>query len=120
LDGRQYGKEIVPTDDRTRMGGRDHTSGMGFQLHASERIQVVHSADASSDRSGKIGEAVSRHCNRAIAASVIAVIPVRRVGSGNGAKNGECGEGSATPVRSLSTTFAGSYAPSQKITAGIL
>jgi hypothetical protein len=39
------------------MGGRDHPSGMGFQLHASERIQVVHSANAGSDGAGKVGEA---------------------------------------------------------------
>ena len=60
------------------------------------------------------------YCSSAIAASVMAVTPVRRVGSGDGAKNGECAEGSATPVRSLSATFAGSYAPSQKMTAGMV
>lgn len=48
------------------------------------------------------------YCSSAKAASVIAVTPVRRVSSGSGAKKGECGEGSATPVCSLSATFAGS------------
>ena len=48
------------------------------------------------------------YCRNAKAASVMAVTPVRRVGSGSGAKKGECGEGSATPVRSLLATFAGS------------
>src|SRR2546422_4303901 len=52
-------------------------------------------------------------------AAVIALTPVRIVGSGKGAKSAECSDGSGVPVSLLSLTFGGSTAPSQKIVVGI-
>jgi hypothetical protein len=54
IDGRHYDKEVVPGHDRTRVGDRDHPAGMGFQLYASKRIQIVHSIIAGSGCSGEI------------------------------------------------------------------
>ena len=53
-------------------------------------------------------------------AAVIALMPVRNVGSGRGWNKLECSEGSGLPDCRLAATFAGSTAPSQNITLGIL
>src|SRR5882724_4089275 len=52
-------------------------------------------------------------------AEVIALTPVRSVGSGNGANNAECSEGKGVPVARLCFTFSGSTAPREKSTEGI-
>src|SRR4026209_2262253 len=52
-------------------------------------------------------------------AAVIAFTPARMVGSGTGANNAECSDGTGFPVRLLSARTFASVAPSQNITAGI-
>lgn len=52
-------------------------------------------------------------------AVVIALIPVRRVGSGSGSNKLECSEGSVLPDFLAASTRAGSTAPSQNMKAGI-
>lgn len=53
-------------------------------------------------------------------AKVMALTPVRSVGSGNGANKAECSEGNGLPVCLLSFTLSGSAAPSQKAVVGIV
>lgn len=52
-------------------------------------------------------------------ALVMALTPVRRVGSGMGAHRAECTPGSGTPVRWLSANFSESTAPSVNWQMGI-
>ncbi len=59
------------------------------------------------------------YCNRLVAAAVMAVTPVRRVGSGSGSKRLVCMPGSVWPAACAAASFAGSMAPSRKYTTGI-
>jgi len=52
-------------------------------------------------------------------AVVIALIPVRRVGSGSGSNKLECRDGRGFPDFLLASTLDGSIAPSQNMKAGI-
>src|SRR5437762_548648 len=53
-------------------------------------------------------------------AEVIALIPVRRVGSGCGSNKLECSDGKGLPDFMAASTLEGSTAPSQNMNAGIL
>src|SRR5437763_10402121 len=50
---------------------------------------------------------------------VMALTPVRSVGSGNGSNRAECSDGNGVPVSLLRFIFAGSTAPNQKSVEGI-
>src|SRR6266705_3205561 len=52
-------------------------------------------------------------------AAVIALTPVRRVGSGSGSNRLECSDGSGLPDFRLASTLDGSIAPSQNMKDGI-
>lgn len=54
-----------------------------------------------------------------ITAVVIALIPVRRVGSGSGSNKLECSDGRGFPDFLAASTLAGSTAPNQNMKAGI-
>src|ERR1700679_2063281 len=103
-------QEIFAAADHRCVAHRSRSHGVGTELHREECDEAVYVVLACGFCSGEVS-----YCSRLIAASDMAVMPVRRAGSAIGAKTLEWSEGRGSPE----AIFAGSTAPSQKSTVGM-